>query len=336
MPPERDALAALSARIGSDPALVQGPGGNTSIKLDGRLHVKGSGTWLAHAAERDIFAVLDLAPLRGAIASDDPRTEDCLEFLCEGSALRPSIETTLHAVMPHRVVVHAHCVETIARAVRTDVEAVIADRLGSLPGIRAAVADYARPGRPLTRVVRQAMAEDTNVLVLRNHGLVVGADSVEEAATLQARVTEALAAPARPAAPGDLATLTKLADGTAYEPAAPHVHTVARDPVSFAVAAKGSLYPDHVIFLGSGVAEATPDALQAGDRVLLVAPGSGLLVKRDATAGARALIEGLALVCARLNPDDPIAVLTEADEHALLNWDAEAFRAKLDRAGGAP
>ncbi len=333
MPNPLEALAALSARIGSDPALVQGPGGNTSLKADGRLHVKGSGTWLAHATERDIFAVLELGRLRAAIAEDDPRTETCVDFLAAGSALRPSIETTLHAVMPHRVVVHVHCVETIATAVRGDVEALVADRLSGYPHIRFAVVDYARPGRPLTRAVRRAMADDTNVLILRNHGLVVGADSVEEAAALQETITKALRRPARGAPPADLAALGALADGTAYETARPEVHGIATDPESLTVARCGSLYPDHVIFLGRGIAIAVPDAVEEASRAMLVVPNAGVLVKRDATAGARALIEGLALVCARLSASDPVVALTDADEDALLMWDAEAFRAKLDRVG---
>ncbi len=336
MPSPLEALAALSARVGSNPALVQGPGGNTSLKAAGRLHVKGSGTWLAHAAERDIFAVLELGRLRAAIAEDDPRTETCVDFLAAGSLLRPSIETTLHAVMPHRVVVHVHCVETIAAAVRSDVEALAADRLSGYAHIRFAVADYARPGRPLTRAVRRAMADDTNVLILRNHGLVVGADSVEEAASLQETVTKALQRSARPAPPPDLVALETLADGTAYEVAEPGVHGIATDPEGLAAARCGSLYPDHVIFLGRGIEVATRDAIEEAGRAMLVVPNAGVLVKRDATAGTRALVEGLALVCARLSPLDPVVALTEADEDALLNWDAEAFRAKLDRAGTPP
>ena len=69
---------------------------------------------------------------------------------------------------------------------------------------------------------------------------------------------------------------------------------------------------------------------------ILAVPGAGMLVRRDATAGARALVAGLAEVSARLRPSDPIRFLTAADEDALLDWEAEAFRRKLDRRATTP
>jgi rhamnose utilization protein RhaD (predicted bifunctional aldolase and dehydrogenase) len=44
-------LRDLSARMGSDPMLVQASDGNTSIKFDGILWIKASGKWLAHAIQ---------------------------------------------------------------------------------------------------------------------------------------------------------------------------------------------------------------------------------------------------------------------------------------------
>ena len=254
-PPENqlEELAALSARIGADARLVQGPGGNTSLKAGGHLFVKGSGTWLAQALERPIFAKLDLGSLREAIAADDPRTEDCLAFLAPDSALRPSIETTLHAVLPHRVVVHVHCVETIAAACRTDVETILAERLGGLPDIAYAIADYARPGRPLTRAVWAALrggderrrAAQPRPRRRCGHGRGGGRPAVADHAS-------ALASPARQAPPPDEGRLAGLADET-YEVATDGAHGIATDLESLAVATGGSLYPDHVIFLGRGL-----------------------------------------------------------------------------------
>ena len=43
----------LSADSNRNPLLVQGAGGNTSIKEDGLLWVKASGTWLSEATEKN-------------------------------------------------------------------------------------------------------------------------------------------------------------------------------------------------------------------------------------------------------------------------------------------
>ena len=40
--------------------------------------------------------------------------EACVIADLNPGGLRPSIETTMHAALPHPVVVHVHCVETIA------------------------------------------------------------------------------------------------------------------------------------------------------------------------------------------------------------------------------
>ncbi|HZT19778.1 MAG TPA: hypothetical protein VFA23_10270, partial [Dongiaceae bacterium] len=49
------ALKAMSARVGRDALLIQGAGGNSSLKVEGMLWVKASGTWLQDAERRPIF-----------------------------------------------------------------------------------------------------------------------------------------------------------------------------------------------------------------------------------------------------------------------------------------
>ena len=114
-------LRALSARLGADPLLVQAAGGNTSIKQDGVMWIKASGTWLMDAVSKDIFVPLDMAALSEALANNSPDCESCLPFVRQdlnSLGLRPSIETSVHGRMSQRVVLHVHCVNTIAWAIR--------------------------------------------------------------------------------------------------------------------------------------------------------------------------------------------------------------------------
>jgi rhamnose utilization protein RhaD (predicted bifunctional aldolase and dehydrogenase) len=117
------------------------------------------------------------------------------------------------------------------------------------------------------------------------------------------------------------------------------LHTIATDPVSLAAARRGSLYPDHVVFLGPGIVE-TEDAETAADAArrvgrpaapLVVAPGHGVLIHDAASASARALARCLADVTCRFSGNDPIDPLTAADEADLLDWDAEKYRLSLDK-----
>ncbi len=62
-----DAFLAVSARIGGDIGLIQGAGGNTSLKDDGVLWIKASGRWLVEVEARPIMVPVDLAALRARV-----------------------------------------------------------------------------------------------------------------------------------------------------------------------------------------------------------------------------------------------------------------------------
>ncbi len=321
--PEFRALRRYSAVIGADAALVQGAGGNVSLKRDGVLWVKASGTWLARAEAQDIMVPVALDPLLAAIYADDAvAMEDAARFVPAArnpAGLRPSIETTMHALLPHPVVVHVHCVETIAWSCRTDAATALAPLLA---GLAWSFVPYVRPGAPLARAMRLRPGARPDVIVLGNHGLVVGAGNTAAAAALVAEVATRLRRSPRAAPPPGLLPLL-----AGYRPAADaRTHGVATDPRALAVARRGSLYPDHVIFLGRGIGEPP-----ARDAALLAVAGCGVLLRADASAGAVALARCLADVTARLDPAEDLRVLTADEEAALLGWDAEQYRQSLDR-----
>jgi rhamnose utilization protein RhaD (predicted bifunctional aldolase and dehydrogenase) len=337
--PEFRALLALSARLGRDPLRTQAAGGNTSLKRDGVMWIKASGTWLAEAETRDIMVPVALAPLLEALATGDSRAEKATAFMVHAtnpSGLRPSVETTVHAVIPHDVVVHLHCVATTALAVRADAERVLAERLKQVPGVDWSFVPYTKPGVSLSHAIAAGLRPATNVVVLGNHGLILAAASVAEADGLVRRVCGALDVVPRTPAPADLARLARLAAGSPYRlPADPAAHGVALDPASLAVARLGSLYPDHVVFLGRGITVLDAGTMPAdaaaapAPPLLLVLPGRGVLLHPAALRGADELARGLADVTARIPPGAPIRCLTRAEEDELINWDAEVYRLSL-------
>ncbi|MGC4026404.1 MAG: class II aldolase/adducin family protein [Mesorhizobium sp.] len=340
---ELDALRDLSARIGADPLLTQAAGGNTSLKAGDTLWIKASGTWLAHARDREIMVPVSMTPLVEAVRAFDPRADRAQEFVLaelNPSGLRPSIETTVHALLPHRVVVHVHCVDTIAIAVRTDCEELLRERLA---GINWALVPYARPGLPLALAIDAKLGGKPDVLVLANHGLVVGADTVAEAEALLSEVKSRLATKPRPTPAFNPAELEKLATGADYRlPLDPVAHAVALDQTATGIARGGSLYPDHVIFLGRGTVIANPEenAEQAVSRlgsppISIVFPGKGVLMRSDATESADAMARCLADVTLRIPTGASIRYLSDEDHGQLTNWDAEKYRQRLDRAASA-
>jgi rhamnose utilization protein RhaD (predicted bifunctional aldolase and dehydrogenase) len=343
MSPEFEALRLLSARIGADPLLVQGAGGNTSIKEGGVLWIKASGKWLSEAAREDMFVPVSFEPLWAALKRDHPDAERAEKFIAPGhdsKGLRPSIETTVHALLPQKIVLHVHCVSTIAHAVQLSAEKLIAPLLR---GIEYAFIPYRRPGLPLAKAIAERVKPETNVLVLGNHGLVVAAETVADAASLLKKVCLRLRLEARMAFEPDLSALAQHASGSSYRlPAAPRAHAAALDPRSCAMAAGGSLYPDHVVFLGAGSVISRPgesakmieDSAKAegvSPPVSILFPGQGVLMRGDADRGAEAMAECLAEVTGRINLFAQISYLSLAENAELLNWDAEKYRQELNR-----
>lgn len=340
---ELEALRALSARIGADPLQVQAAGGNTSIKTGGRLWIKASGTWLARALDDDIMVPVALEPLLQAVARGEAGADKPHRFVDDDlnpSGLRPSVETSVHAVLPHKVVVHVHCVDTIALAVRKDAETILGERL---KGMNPLFVPYVKPGLSLAHAIAKRRTHGTDIVVLGNHGLVVAADSVGEAGTLLARVRGLLAQPARAMPTPNRDALLRLAAGSDYRlPDDDAVHAAACDLASCRIAAGGSLYPDHVVFIGRGSVVAGPQetaadlARAAAERgepapVSILFPGKGVLMRRDATPSAEAMALCLSNVAARIGADAPVRYLSDAENAELLDWDAEKYRQQLNR-----
>ena len=176
-----DQLVHLSHLIGRDLRLVQPGGGNTSTKDGDTLLVKGSGTDLG-TISRDGFTRLSLSrltPLRDAESMSDADMMRLMAggMLAEGPA--PSVETPLHAFLPHRVIAHTNDVPTMSL---TNIRDAKAEQLvHELFQNRVAYVPYVRPGFPLARAVaRLEMPDDTIGLALAHHGLVVWADDAEQ------------------------------------------------------------------------------------------------------------------------------------------------------------
>ena len=314
-------LAAASVRLGADRLRVQAAGGNTSIKIDDTLWIKASGQWLADAGARDIMVPVALSALCHAFACGAD-VENASRFVLGDSGLRPSIETAMHALLPDRVVLHVHCVATIAVAVRADAPEILAR---ALDGLLWTFVPYVRPGQPLAEAV--AARPGFDIYVLGNHGLTVCAETTGTAMALLDTVAARLAGAPRAAPKADIGRLIMLAQGTDYAPAGDDaIHGLATDPACLAVARAGSLYPDHVIFLGPGVAEWPERAVS-----LVLVPGAGALLRRDASAAALAMARCLADVAARIPPGAPLVALSGVDEAALLGWEAETYRQGLTR-----
>jgi rhamnose utilization protein RhaD (predicted bifunctional aldolase and dehydrogenase)/NAD(P)-dependent dehydrogenase (short-subunit alcohol dehydrogenase family) len=186
------ALLTYATRLlGSEPDLALHGGGNTSCKgtlanilgdEQSALFVKASGVNLATVQPGD-FVALDRAYLNRLLdltaLSDDAMAS---EFACHG--LRPcprraSVETLMHAVLPHGYVMHTHPSAILALTNRSGGSEAVAAALGQ----EVAVLGYARVGLDLAHAVRDTMARHppARALVLMHHGLVTWGETARAA-----------------------------------------------------------------------------------------------------------------------------------------------------------
>lgn len=341
LPELTSTFRAVSARVGADRMHVQGAGGNTSLKLDAdSMLVKASGYLLKDAEHKDMFARVAFERVREALAT---AAADPLRGSFDDAGLRPSIEATLHALLPHRVVLHTHSLAVLRAACLEDSRQLLH---AALAGVPWAFVEYQRPGTPLALAVQRALVDrpDTCVLVLENHGVVVGADTPLAAEAVLDQVCARLNGPRRAVTQApDLEALATLAQRHGLVlPSDPEVHGLALHPRHVALAQAGTLYPDHVVFLGPKVgvlsvddAQPAPgEALTPGSPMgpkLWLVPGSGALLARDLSAPALEMARCLADLVSLL-PDAAVCrYLSAHDEAELLGMEEEKYRQALAR-----
>jgi len=313
LPPD---FLTLSARLGQDPLQVQGPGGNTSCKLGDAMWIKASGTLLADAERLPIFLAVDRARAREEALGAGDGT--CMASrLDTGNALRPSIETTFHALIDWPVVVHTHSIAALVHAICPEGRIAAAEKLA---GLEPVTVPYAKPGLPLTMAIAAQRLEGACLWLLENHGLICAGTDAASVSALIAEVEQRLHMPRG----DDAASQPPVAapEGRVWLPGS---HALARDERLCRLIQAGSYYPDHVVFLGPAVPLLEPGCMAP----LALAPGQGLALRADATPAQRAMAQAILDVLARLPPDWTPQTLSPGDEAALLDWDAEKYRQAL-------
>ncbi len=197
-------LIKISNATGKDPALVQGGGGNTSVKTDdGKfMYIKASGTALKDMNAKKgwrrlrIDSVLAILKDKSLAAFDThPRETEvvrrlavaCDDYVTDGS--RPSVEAHLHAFLD-KCVIHLHPsavgAYVNAKNGKAEIGKLFADE--KLPPLWV---PYTDPGFMLAKKIDALITDYKNrygrrpaILILEKHGLFVSANTPDAALNL--------------------------------------------------------------------------------------------------------------------------------------------------------
>jgi rhamnulose-1-phosphate aldolase/alcohol dehydrogenase len=179
--------------LGREPRLVLHGGGNTSVKtieadLFGNetavLRIKGSGWDLASIEPVGLPAVR-LEPLLRLEhleqLSDETMVNYLRSCLVDSSAPTPSVETLLHAFLPHKYIDHSHSLDVLALADQENGESIARQVFGN----RAGYVPYIMPGFSLAKAAASVYRGDPKVegLVLMKHGLFTFGDTAKQSYT---------------------------------------------------------------------------------------------------------------------------------------------------------
>ena len=186
------ALRVYTTRLlGSDPLLVLHGGGNTSVKtltkdLLGRdvnvLCVKGSGWDMGNIEPAGLPAVR-LDPLLDYRALDQLSDEDMVNLqrgnLMDSTSPNPSVETLLHAFLPHKFIDHTHSTAILSLTDQPDGEALCREVFGDT----MAYVPYIMPGFALAKEAARIYEANPQVegLILVKHGIFTFGDTAKQA-----------------------------------------------------------------------------------------------------------------------------------------------------------
>lgn len=157
-----------------DPSLTQGRGGNVSVKTNSGMIVKASGFKMADINLYHGYCVCDIDRSHMPVFWSDAEYDDYIHDSITVGTNKPSMETGFHARIQQKVVIHTHPVHLNALLCSKEAKPIVR---GLFQDLTHKFIEYTTPGAKLVNHIRDM----SGVIFLENHGLIVSADTAEEA-----------------------------------------------------------------------------------------------------------------------------------------------------------
>ena len=334
----------ISRYAGMREDLVQASGGNSSVKLDeSKMLIKASGFQLAELTDASGYATVDYRKIRDAFLScdhlDDISEKESKDILTDAfiDGNRPSIETFLHSISgtytlhTHPIVVNAL---TCRKGGMETIEQLFPEAL---------IVPYATPGVELAKAFFKAYKKKSSkheqifdVVLLQNHGLVISADTAEEAIQKTENVTKEIEK-FLDCDYSDYHRLTMLwkyfPDRIVWEVTDVHIIEAARE---LGEIWDSAFCPDCVVFLGKKFLQLPDEFLDEDIKKFRYSYGEPVMVlwrekyyiladsvkKAMETQSAMSFSAQVMM----LNKGYECNLLSDEEQNFLLNWDAEKYR----------
>ena len=309
LPPS--SLINVSSLIGSNHLLSQGAGGNTSIKKKRSMWIKASGKWLSNAKKEDIFVNLNLTQLNKNLSENKKNPTDNTVL---NSNLKPSIETSLHALMPHTVVLHCHAIDVLALLIQKNPIRKISN---------------------LLKDINWTSKRKFEVILLQNHGIFVGAKNATEALKLMITVIKKCEAIPRNINEFNIKRIKKVANKISMKlPNFSIIQALAFDKLAFNYCARKNsiLYPDQAVFLGPNIIFFNNNdfkKVKKNNFKYVIIKNLGVFVSKKTDKNIDEMLRCHIEILLRVNLKTKLNFLNKNEVNKLINWDAEKYRQSM-------
>lgn len=325
----------ISAEIGEKILFVQGSGGNTSLKIKNKLFIKASGFELKDAYKKDIFVEVDYKKILDAI--DSNKADPLINTWNNSNILRPSIETSLHAIIPYKYVMHLHCINALSWLVQKNFKDKIIRKINNE---KVLIIPYFTPGLPLTKAIKKFYDyKSKKILLLTNHGIVVSDNNLESLLNNLEIISKNLTQVSSPIQRVNISFLNYLSKGTFYKAAKYSIsHQIAQTKSSIDFALGGYIFPDQVVFLNSGfqianskksIASISKNIKDINLLPIIIIPNEGILVPKSITEKSEIIIQTLSMIFNRIPEDAKLNYLSKEEVQRITNMESEIYRKKL-------
>lgn len=328
-------LKNICYQLGQDIFYTQAAGGNVSIKEENSMLIKASGKWLSEAINENIFTEVKLDIVFDAISKTDI---SILNNSCE-KTLKPSIETVVHAVIPHKIIIHIHHINSIVHLIHRDCEKILNTKLKKY-SYPYQIVNYTKPGLPLAIEIQKILKNypRAKVFLLKNHGVFFSANTLSEVVSQINELNELLNIKTSLKKINILQTQLLLQD---FEnrvfnlfPESIVQSVVHQKNAKSLLEQLWPIYPDHLVFLGSSPNFLSKENIlnakgtEIDDGIYFV-ESYGVFFKGNISNSQKQYLICFAHIFHRIIDHKKVSTLNSTEIDEIVNWESEKYRIKL-------
>ncbi len=343
------AYARLSQAAGSKADFVQGGGGNTSVKLDGKLMaIKASGFCLKDIEVDKAYAVLNYQNIRSFYYGNEPQnlvdvekdgsacTKENIQTIEGLATLRPSVEAGFHAILK-TFVLHTHSVYANLAACSTACREIAAIAFQGAAYSWGWV-PYTDPGANLTFAIRDELrrveaetGKVPSVILMQNHGIIVHDDNADVCLAIHTDANERLAKMFGLSVGAFPEIAISELPGGYFAATTAYLQAQLKDcAYTQQYLMEQPLYPDQMVFLADTF---YMDAEEIGVGQGVASTKTGHLLMKMPQSKAMTLTETLSAVFFIMEnikkAGFELSTMGEAAKNFIANWESEKYRKSL-------